>query len=140
MNKTNKTLNGFFTVDYEDGNGESYNGLIITYGDKEKRFYTGDPLIDWYDYCKFMYNGESLQELISVTICSSSVDHWFMDTKDYLEKYLKRNELGEYDFMTTDELYKLSINDIGKHMKCVIHKDMKSFQDLINYYKLHKNK
>ena len=125
--------NAFMTVNYEDGT-PSFESIKVSYGDKVKLFDTGDPLIDWYNYCKFIYNGEAKEEGIISIICSSSYDHWFMDSEDYVEKYLKFVDNECYVFYTKDELNNMPIDEIRKHMKCVVHKDMKTFQELKDYY------
>lgn len=133
---TTKKYNGFLTVDYEDGDASTYKGLKLSLCDDNiKLFNTGDPLIDWYDYCKYVYNGDSIKDGVEYISYSSNVDHWFMDTNKYVEKYLKYiEEEDKYVFMTEYDLNNLSISDIYSKLKCVIRKDMKSFQDLKDYY------
>lgn len=127
--------NAFFSINYEDGDANSYKGLELTYGDKVKLFNSGDPLIDWYDYCKFIYNGDAIKENIVSIGCSSSVDHWFMDTDEYVEKYLKYDEeLGKYVFYTDDELNNMSFSELKSNQRCIISKDMKTFDELKEYY------
>lgn len=129
----------FATVEYDEDKPENFKGIKITYGDKVKIFNTGDPLIDWFNYSKFLYLGEAIKEEIFSIRWSSSADHWFMDTDEYLEKYLKENG-DEYEFMTEDDLKFMSFQDMDRALKCVIHKEMKSFEELREYYKKHKNK
>ena len=70
---------------------------------------------------------------------SSSVSHWFIDDNDYLYKYLKYNEDDKiYDFYTDAEIFVTTFGEMKKMIKCTIHKDMKCFQDLIDYYKKNK--
>lgn len=135
-----KNIMGFMTVDYEDGDVSTYKGLKLTFGDTVKIFNTGDPLIDWYDYSKYVYNGKAVEDGVNKICRSSNVNHWFMDTDEYVEKYLKMIDSENYDFINLDDISKLSISDINKYPRCVIAKDMKNFQDLKRYYKLHKNK
>lgn len=134
----NKNHVAFMTIYYEDGNASNYNGIEISYGSKNKIFNSGDPLIDWYDYCKFIYEGGALEDGIGSIGCSSSIDHWFMDTDEYIEKYLKLVDGTHYEFMTKEDLDKLSISELKRKLRCVIHKDMKSFQELKDYYHLNK--
>jgi len=131
---------GFLTIDYDDSTQSSYKAIILKYGDKKEiRFDTGDPLIDWYDYCKFMFDGEASEKYnIGSVICSSSIDHWFMDGDEYVEKYISLKDDGTYDFITDKELNLLSLSDLYHFKRCVIHKDMKSFQELKDYYKKNK--
>jgi len=133
---------GFLTVDYDDSLQSSYVALILYYGDKkEMRFDTGNPLIDWYDFCKIVFDGEEKEKYnISSVSFSSSVDHWFMDGDEYLEKYLKLNENNEYEFIPNNEFSDFSLSELQSYKRCVIHKDMKSFEELKKYYSEHKNK
>ena len=110
---------GFLTVDYDNSKQLSYVALILYYGDKKEiRFDTGNPLIDWYEYCKFVFDGEASEKYNIGSIgCSSSIDHWFMDGDEYLEKYLKLNDNNEYEFMTSDELYELSLSKLNSHKR-----------------------
>ena len=131
--------NGFLTIVYDDSDASTYQSLIIMYGDKKEiKFNTGNPLIDWYDYCKFIFDGFAQDKGILSIGYSSSIDHWFMDTHVYLEKYLKLQDDNTYEFMTNDEINSLSISDLYKHKRCVIHKDMKTFQELKDYYEKNK--
>lgn len=132
--ETNKKYHGFLTVDYEDGDASTYKGLNLSLGDTVKRFDTGDPLIDWYDYCKYVYDGDARKNDVGYISYSSNVDHWFMDSKKYVEKYLKYMD-DHYEFMTNEDIYNMSFSDLKEHIKCVVTKRMKSFNDLKVYYK-----
>lgn len=130
---------GFLTVDYEDGDASTYKGLNINFNEGKITFDSGDPLIDWYDYCSYVYNGEALKDGISSIAYSSNVDHWFMDSDEYVEKRLKYNKIDKkYDFVSRDELFNMSISDSNKLLKCVVKNNMKSFQELKDYYKQNK--
>lgn len=126
---------GFLTVEYEDGLAESFKGLTLKVDDTKIEFNTGNPLIDWYDYYKFVYNGEMAKLGIDYNNHSSSVDHWFMDTDDYCEKYIEFDENDEVRFVDTDLM---SFPDLDQCMKCVISNTMTSFADLKNYYNRYK--
>ena len=96
-------------------------------------------MIDWYEYCKYIYNGSAIEDNITSIVHSSSVGHWFMDTDEYIEKYIEYDEnTGKYDFITTDTMNILSLNELRTKLKCVVAKDMKTFQDLIDYYEKNK--
>lgn len=126
---------GFLDVIYEDGVSSSFKCLELTYDDNVKLFNNGNPLIDWYEYCKFIYDKDNNIYGVSE---SSSVGHWLSDEDgNYIEKYIKYNGV-EYIFITDEEIYNMSISELGKHMSCIISKDMKSFQDLKDYYKINK--
>lgn len=128
----------FMTINYDDSDASTYKAIEISYGSKVKYFRTGDPLIDWYDYCKFIYEGGAIEDGIGSIACSSSIDHWFMDSDEFIEKYLKLVDDTHYEFMTSEDLDILSLSELNRKLKCVIHKDMKTFQELKDYYKLNK--
>ena len=131
-----KNYLGFLKINYEDGDASTYNGIELLLGDDGvKKFSSGDPLIDWYEYCKYIYNGSAIEDNITSIIHSSSVDHWFMDTDEYIEKYIEYDEnTGKYDFITTDTMNILSLDELRTKLRCVVAKDMKTFQDLKDYY------
>lgn len=131
------TYRGFMSVDYDDGDANSFRGITLEYGDHVKNFNTGDPLIDWYDYKKFIYNGDAAKEGIFSIGHSSSVDHWFMDTDEYIEKYLKETDSG-FEFIDREDTHKMSFHQMDHAIKCVVSKDMKSFEELKQYYRLNK--
>lgn len=128
-----KEVRAFYSVDYEDGT-DSFNAIILSYGNKEKRFDTGDPLIDWFQFYKYVYSGAALQDKIIGIGGSSTIDHWFMDSDTYVERYLKKSEDGTFDFMTTKEIWEIPLYKFDECLKCVAHKDMKSFQEVKDYY------
>lgn len=132
---------GFLTVDYNDSNGDTFKGLKlnITFDKKTetKVFNSGDPIIDWFDYFKFLYNGEAYNMGIEHISHSSNVDHWFMDTDKYFERYFDPENL-EKEFPSQDVVCNY-LNDITKtHCRIVATKDMKNFQEVKEYYKLNK--
>lgn len=140
MVETKKTdLTGILNIEYEDGIKSSYKYMEVVTENGNVFFNTGDPLIDWYDYSKFIYNGGATEHGIGKMGYSSSVSHWFIDDNDYLYKYLKYNEDDKiYDFYTDAEIFVTTFGEMKKMIKCTIHKDMKCFQDLIDYYKKNK--
>lgn len=135
-----KNYLGFLTIVYEDGDASTYKGIKLSLGDGGvKNFNNGDPLIDWYDYCKYIYNGGANEDGVTSIAHSSSVDHWFMDTDEYIEKYIEYDEnTGKYDFITTDTMNILSLDELRTKLRCVVAKDMKTFQDLKDYYEKNK--
>ena len=125
-------MTAFLNVNYDDGDSKTFKGLTISLDDKKIEFNTGNPLIDWYDYYKFIYQSDFFDKFnISYIGHLSSVDHWFMDTDDYYEKYIEFDENDEVRFVDTDLK---SFPDLDKCMKCVISNTMTSFVDLKNYY------
>lgn len=135
-----KEKRGFLTVDYDDCKQSTFKGLKINVSGSKKviKFNTGDPIIDWYDYYKFIYGGEAYKQGFYSIGQSSNVDHWFMDGKKYIEKCLKQINEDSYEFYTDDEVMQMSFSSLNKCLKCVVTKKMKTFQDLKDYYKKHK--
>lgn len=124
----------FLTLKYKEGVSGTFEKLVLTQDKLTKEFNTGDPIVDWFDYYRFLYNGEAYQLGIPYINHSSSVDHWFMDEETYVEKYLK--EVGEtLEFVTDEELNLMSLSNIDKLYRCVAHKDMKSFSEVREYVK-----
>lgn len=97
-------------IRYKEGTpGEEYRGIYISYhdknhGGKERIFFTGNFVKDWYAHNKWIADemeGELKYEHHFSN--SSSVDHFIMDGAPYISKYLKfkgKNPYltSEYDF------------------------------------------
>lgn len=121
-------LTGFLTIKYDDN--DNYKSLLLELSDKKNIEYSsGDPLIDWYEYKKFIYGNDILY-----TTHSSSIDDWFFDNDDYVERYLD----DDFNFISYSKLSKLSIPELSKCLTVVCHKDMKNFEELKEYYKNNK--
>lgn len=139
--KRNKT--GWLTVDYDDSNQETFKGLklsIMDFATSEEievlHFNTGDPIVDWFNYHKFLYGGEAYEKGLFTIGGSSNVDHWFIDGDKYIEKHLKVLDNGDrVEFMTQDEIDNLSLDELNATYKSVITQDIKSFQELKDYVK-----
>ncbi len=123
----------FCSVNYNDGckGLESIQLENAFDGDKViKTFNTGDPLIDWYEYYRWIYN-DGLGKYIMINY-SSSVDHWFMDNDEYKEQYFTMDDDGVVHFVDHSNL---SLNELNNTPKCVIKKGMTTFKELKDYYK-----
>jgi hypothetical protein len=77
----------WFTVDYDESKQSSYRAFVVKFTlptgeETERRFETGDPIIDFLDYHIWL-SRDSVQELISSVGFSSSYDHFFMDGNRY---------------------------------------------------------
>lgn len=133
--KKEKEYIGILDADYDEPDGDTFRGLVLTFGDHILNFETGDPIVDWYNYKKFVYTGEASKRGIFTVRHLSSCDHWFMDTETYREHYLKVIDEDTLDFMTSEEIDKLTFKEMDEVMKCVAHKDMKTFQEVKDYCK-----
>jgi len=75
---------GILSVDYIDGKQDTYKGLVFDLEEEEKRFDSGDPVIDYIDFLKWFSETSKwnfgYQE-------SSSVNHFFMDGDKYYDRY-----------------------------------------------------
>lgn len=131
--------NIFIDVDYEDGEQETFKAVKLHIGKEVLKYDTGDPLIDWYNVCKDLFSNDEFREKYDIDriIVSSSFYHWFMDGNKYVEKYLKY-ENEKWEFVTDDEM-KSPEFDESKHAFCVATSDMKSFEELKEYYQKNKN-
>lgn len=127
-------MRGYLTVDYSDSDQSTYKGLNIHFMEngEDIRFDIGDPLIDWYNYCKFMFSGEAVKKGIESISHSSNVDHWFMDGDKYSERYFDPETL---QFISNDVLMKMPMSEWDQYPRCVVTDDMKDFNDLKIYYK-----
>lgn len=124
---------GYYTVDYNDGSGDGFRGIVLGHDGKEKRFNTGDPLIDWYDFYKYVYSGLPKTELGTGFLTgSSSVDHYFMDQDEYIQKYMKFED-DKFHFI--ENFDDMSLGEIDECIKGVIRKDMTSWEEVRDYYK-----
>jgi len=130
-------MNYNLNVIYIDGDPNSYKGLILESCDKKSiiNFNTGDVLIDFYNYYKFVYNGDALKNNIKSISHLSSYDHFFMDNDIYIEKYIIWDKKEEkYVFFNNYNVSNLSINEIDNCLKCIIDKNMKTIEELKEYY------
>ena len=92
----------FITINYDDGDGSTYESVEIHYGDNEKKiFASGNFVKDWWDMRKFMI--QNLLDSEYAFSCSSSVDHFIMDGAPYDSAYLKTNDEGKPYFAYGNE-------------------------------------
>ena len=56
-------MTAFLNVNYDDGDSKTFKGLTISLDDKKIEFNTGNPLIDWYDYYKFIYQSDFFDKI-----------------------------------------------------------------------------
>ncbi len=83
----------FLTAEYDEPKADStFKGFMVSDMDDSKRtkkimFNTGDPIYDYYAYKRWMMNSR-----VFMVTHSSSVDHFFMDSKKYIERHVVFNE------------------------------------------------
>lgn len=116
----------FVTIDYDEPKQKTYRGIeVCKRSDEEeiiKRFETGDFLVDWIDRLKWI--GEDSGEDEVIILNSSSVDHFIMDGRRYVERPIK----------CSGENYEISNWD-DYDFTAMMSSRMKSFKSLQAYYK-----
>lgn len=126
---------GFLSVDYTEGDQSTYKRLVledlstkaVTYFD------TGDPVVDFYDYYKFLYSGDAKQEGYYIINHLSSVDHFFMDGGDVVERYFWVDDRDVAIVVPYEEIVKMQIDEL---YTCVMYDWMSTdFKDLNEYVK-----
>ena len=89
----------FTTINYEEGNQDSYESVEIhDFNDNIKIFDGGDFVKDWWDLMKYLIT-ELTDEPFHT--CSSSVDHFHMDGDNYDSMYLNFRE-DESPYLSPD--------------------------------------
>jgi len=133
---TSEIVSLFTRVNYKEPNADTeYQNVELQFQTEDSNknftifFNTGDPLVDWYNYYKLLYTkvyGSKKFKNLFRSRHSSSVDHWFMDSKLYFEKGLDKYEKIINDY------------DTKKDLVIVVTKEMKTMTDLRNYILDHK--
>jgi hypothetical protein len=134
----------FLSAEYHEPHADTtWKGLklsITTHlekgGSKEKKIYfnTGDPIVDFYHYKKWMMNNIEKEKLAFINH-SSSVDHFYMDSKKYVEKHILWNkDYSDGELVHWTEAQKRGF-DVDKLIDCCVTEDMKTFQELKTYVK-----
>ena len=99
-------MNQFFiSIDYNEENQKSYNGINISLNLKEiHKINTGEFDVDWVLMQRFIDGYDEKEYMI---LYSSNVDHFFMDGDDYIERPVDEIN-GEYVFVDWRENYLFS--------------------------------
>jgi hypothetical protein len=114
----------FLSIVYNDVDQSTYECIVVEVGKKKIKFDTGDPIVDWLDYCMWRKDQD-----ISV-ISTSSVDHWHMDGDEYVELLFD----SQYNPITRKRLDKLSMGDMMHLPYFIAEKGMKNKTDLEKHY------
>lgn len=131
---------GFLNIEY-NGKQSSYKAIVLEYTNRqgikvEKRFDTGDPLVDHIDYLLFAGSDEGVNN-ISVIMKSSSMDDFMCDGNRFKSMYVKTINLGndQYDFKTIslDKVNSLGF-DSRKYTRYITRHPYTDFTDLRAYY------
>lgn len=126
----------FATIDYDEPKQSTFRAIEISYleGKKEvvKRFETGDPVYDYYDYMKWIVNlPKSFWKQNQFIVWSSSKDHFFMDGNKYSMKYVN---VKTSEFYTNAELDAMSLTELDGIARCITTDKFKTFQQVKDYY------
>lgn len=118
------------SVDYDDTQ-DSYRAIEVENNiTKEiKRFDTGDAVVDYYWFKKWLYSNKSNLSGLSV---SSSFDHFIMDGDKYLEKYVNPDTLN---FYTREEIDAMLFSQLSTMDEVVITNELKTFAQVREYVK-----
>ena len=114
----------FLSIVYDDKDQSTYECVSIEVEGKKTKFDTGDPVVDWLDYCMWRKDQD-----ISV-ITTSSVDHWHMDGDEYIELLFDNH----YNPVTEKQLDNMSTGTIMHLPHFIAKKGMKNKTDLEKHY------
>ena len=91
-------------IDYNEGGDLKYNGIYFhpTIGNKDKTFFTGDFVKDWYDVMKFILTGGDGEEFH--VAFSSSVHHFIGDTDLYESRHLDFETMEFHNIQTVNDV------------------------------------
>lgn len=117
---------GFLSVDYDDKNQSSYKSFDLCIGKKTVKFNTGDPVVDWIDYRKY------IEKRHMFVVRSSSTDHFFMDGDDYYELLY---DPAKKCTVTHDMLMSRGMDYFDEIVGFVAKCGMNSLKDIIKHYK-----
>lgn len=133
---------GFFSARYDEPKADTtfkmFQLTIRNHSSKGKekiiRFNTGDPIVDYWNYFKWMAENMEKEKVIHCSH-SSSVDHFFMDSKKYHQKVVVFNkEYTDGEIMWWYEAEKKGIHDDDLVKVCVTD-EFKTWSQLKEYIK-----
>ncbi len=130
-------MRGFLSAIYTEPKADTtfigFEVSVINDHTAEKKkivFNTGDPIYDYYAYQRWMMNSK-----LEVITHSSSVDHFFMDSKKYHERHVVFNkDYSEGELMHWMDAEKAGY-DIDKLPKVMAIKKWTKFSDVKKHIK-----
>lgn len=117
---------GIVSVDYDDKNQSSYKSFDLKIGKKTVKFNTGDPVVDWVDYRRYIDKHHLF------IIRSSSTDHFYMDGNDYYELYYDPKQECT---VTSETLLRKGMDYFDEIVGFVAKRGMNSLKDIMKHYK-----
>lgn len=138
-NKNIMITTAFLDVDYLEPKADSeYKGLVVSIDKhnnskkKKIKFNTGNSIVDFYSYKKWL-NENFEKENITFVTCSSSVGHFYMDSKKYTEKVVVfNNDYSDGEIMEWREAEKLG-RDSDELVKVCVTNKFKTWKQLKDY-------
>jgi len=117
---------GFLLVDYDEPKQSSYKSFDLRVGKKTVKFNTGDPVVDWVDYRKYIDKHHLF------VIRSSSTDHFFMDGNEYYELY---HDPKQGCAVTSETLLHKGMDYFDEIVGFVAKTGMNSLKDILKHYR-----
>lgn len=125
-------------VDYTQGDQSTYKRLMLedTSDDSNTRLFdTGDAVVDWYNYYKYIYYGGSLRDGFWTIDHSPTVEQFFEDGDEIVQYYYDIDEDGNVKLIPYDEIITTSVTEWNMVYRCVMYGWMKEFDELKQYVK-----
>jgi hypothetical protein len=125
----------FLSANYEEPNSDlTFKELTLRLEDETVSFNTGDPIVDFYLYRKWTAENHEAKQISMIT-CSSSVDHFFMDSEKYHEKVVLFNsDYSDGEIVSWQEARSRGLEYEGLIKVCVTD-EFTSFKQLKEYVK-----
>lgn len=131
----------FASIYYDEISQDSYESIrlssIVGLDITEIKFSTGDPIVDYYDFCRFSYRTEGFLENNYVS-WSSMLDHFLHDGDKYQMKYFRGDD-EKFEFLSNSDMDKLSIRQIDELLNCICLEDHKNFNEVKEYINKQRN-
>lgn len=117
---------GFLSVDCDEGDQSSYRSFNLQVGKKTIKFDTGDPVVDWIDYRRYI----DKHRLFIVR--SSTIYNWYMDDNNYYELY---HDPVQGCTVSNETLLRRGMGYFEQILGFVAKKEMNSLKEILEYYK-----
>lgn len=124
---------GFLTVNYDEPNADSsFRGLTLEIGNEKIEFNSKDPIVDFFEYNKWLANNS---DKVFMVTYSSSIDHFYMDSEKYYEKYVVFNKnYSEGNILSYKKLQELRLSHkTDELIKVCVDDSISTWSELKNY-------
>lgn len=128
---------GFLSVVYTEGDQSTYKRLVLEdmENNRAMEFCTGDPVVDFYDYYKYLYSGGAKSDGYYIINHSSLIDHFFMDGTEVVERYFYVDDDDMAVMVPNEEVIDMPMSKVDNLHRCVMYDWMVDFSDLNEYVK-----